>query len=128
MKESRPGIYVRGRSPLVEMRAKRTDSYSKFAERMLKVLKLSGEEGKCPAIFKLNGARILDNDLIVNENKRQWTLGNYLLILKKSANNIKMGIGYVSTGNLDHQVSILYNRKRTVQLFLIHVLNYIYIL
>lgn len=61
MKESQPGIYVRGRYPLVEMRARRTDSYSKFAERMMKVLKLSAKEEKYPVIFKLNGARVLDS-------------------------------------------------------------------
>ena len=72
---------------------------------MIKVLKLPPKEGKSATLFKFNGARILNADLIINGTKKKWTLGNYLLMLKKSANNIKMGIGYVPSDNLDHQVS-----------------------
>ena len=102
MRESRAGAFVKGRSPLIEIKAKRTDSYDKFANRITKALQLPCQEGKSLALFKTNGARILNSH-------KPWSLGNYLLMLKKGASNIKIGVAFVDDDHIACQVcSYLY--------------------
>lgn len=51
------------------------------------------------SLFKLNGARVLDNEITISGRQRSWTLGNYLQLLKKSPSAVKMGVGHVMTSD-----------------------------
>ena len=95
MKETRSGVYTRVKAPYVEMEAYRSDSYITFVKRAAHKCHLTEKKNKLLSLFKLNGARVLDEEVTVKGKPKPWTLGNYLLLMKKSPNNIKMGIGYV---------------------------------
>ena len=56
----------------------------------------SEEKGKVLSLFKMNGARLLDENVTVKGNQKPWTLGNYLLLMRKSPSNVKLGVGYFS--------------------------------
>ena len=108
MKQVR-GIYSRSRSPYIEMEAKRSDSYLVFARKAAKTCRLADE----PGLVQLNGARILDESITVRGRStstvRPWTLGNYLLLMKKSPSLCKIGVAYAQPlhDNSDDSVSIL---------------------
>ena len=94
MKESRPGVFVRAKQPFVEMEANKSDNYTTFAKKAAIKCRLSEEKGKLLSLFKLNGARVLDESVTMKEKLKPWTLGNYLLLMKKSPSNVKLGVGY----------------------------------
>lgn len=100
MKEGRPGVYGRAKSPLVEVEAYRTDSYKAFVDKAARKCHLVPRKNKVISLFKLNGARVLDEPITVKNKVKQWTLGNYLLLMRKSPNSVKMGIGYVVDSNM----------------------------
>lgn len=107
MEEKRPGVFSRVKSPFVEMGAYRRDSYSVIANRAAKKCHLNYCKGKILSLFKLNGARILDEDININGKVKLWTMGNYILLMKKSPCNIKLGVGYVlseSSSNSEEDV------------------------
>ena len=87
MKEAR-GIFARSRSPYIEMEARRSDSYQAFALKAAKKCRLATERDKELCLFKLNGARILDEPITVRSRNRNytrpWTLGNYILVYARS--------------------------------------------
>ena len=99
MTESKSGSFIRSRNPFVEVEGYRSDSYTTFTKRAAHKLSLRGEKGKYVSLFRLNGARVLDEEVTVKGKGKPWTLGNYLLLMKKSPNHVKMGIGYVSMNN-----------------------------
>ena len=101
MRETRPGMFVRARSPFVEMEAKKSDSYTIFAKRAAKKCRLGEAEGKILSLFKLNGARVLNECVTVKGKLKPWTLGNYLLLMKKSPSSVKLGVGYFSPESED---------------------------
>ena len=45
------------------------------------------------ALFKYNGARILDNPLMIDGQRKAWTVGHYLRVLKKSPSAVTLGVG-----------------------------------
>lgn len=77
MKEVR-GAFSRCRSPYIQIEACRSDSYRVFAEK--------AAQNKELLPLKLNGAMILDEPITVKGKSRPWTLGNYLLLMKKAPN------------------------------------------
>ena len=97
MKESRPGVFVRSKSPFIEIEACKGDKYVTFAKRASIKCRLNHQEGKELALFKLNGARILDEDVTIKGRLKPWTLGNYLLLMKKSPSSVKLGVGYFTS-------------------------------
>ena len=101
MTETKSGAFIRSRNPFVEVEGYRRDSYSTFIKRAAHKLSLHGQKGKYVSLFRLNGARVLDEEVTVKGKTKPWTLGNYLLLMKKSPNHVKMGIGYVSIINDD---------------------------
>ena len=96
MKESRVGTFSRTKQPFIEMEANKSDNYTTFAKKAAVKCRLSDEKGKILSLFKLNGARVLDEKVTVKGNQKPWTLGNYLLLMKKSPSNVKLGVGYFS--------------------------------
>ena len=44
------------------------------------------------SLFKINGARILNEAITLNGKLKPWTMGCYMQLLIKSAGNIKLGI------------------------------------
>ena len=94
MKQVR-GVYSRSQSPYM---AKRSDSYLVFARKPAQICRLAAEPGLDLCLFKLNGARILNEPITVRGRStstvRPWTLGNYLLLMKKSPALCKIGVAY----------------------------------
>ena len=92
------GVFSRSRSPYIEMEARRSDSYKVFAEKAARKCRLASEPGLELCLFKLNGARILNEPVTVRgrttSSVRPWTLGNYLLLMKKSPTLCKIGVAY----------------------------------
>lgn len=109
MHESRQGVYSKSRSPYIEMSVKRSDCYKTVARRAAKKCHLAYHGSESLSLFKLNGARILNEDVIIGGKTKPWTMGNYILLMKKSPSNIKLGVGRVmhdsseseSAGNSD---------------------------
>lgn len=93
MRQTKSGIFTRASRPFVEIEAFRNDSYRDFVKRAAQ--RTQTIINKTLALFKLNGARVLDKEVTVKGKIKPWTLGNYLLLLKKSPYNIKMGVGYI---------------------------------
>lgn len=87
MKKSKHGVYTRSNDPFVEMEAYRTDTYSTFVRRAAQKCRLREKENNIISLFKLNGARVLDEPVTLKGKAKRWTLGNYLLLMKKSPNN-----------------------------------------
>ena len=85
------------KSSLMDVSAKRSDSYKRFSRKAAEKLEFSGE--MAVQLFKMIGAKIEDEPLLVNGKDRAWTIGNYLCMLRKSAKSIKLGVG--SSGRID---------------------------
>lgn len=96
MQEGRQGVYGKTKSPYIEMGVRRSDCYKAVAERAAKKCHLIYQESKTLSLFKLNGARILDEEITIGGKTKPWTLGNYILLMKKSPNNIKLGVGCIT--------------------------------
>ena len=73
MVQTRPGAFSRSKNTFVEMEAYRCDSYSTFVKRAVKKLHLTGKQNKFFSLFKLNGARVLDEPLTVKNVSKPWT-------------------------------------------------------
>lgn len=102
MVEGRRGTFSRVKcGSLIEINACRGDSYSVIACKAAKKCRLAHVENKTLSLFKLNGVLILDEEVTINGKIRPWTLGNYLLLMKKSSANIKLGVGYRSSDTND---------------------------
>jgi len=95
MKGGRQGKHTK-ETPL-EIQASRGDTYEQFVKRAAQKYNLKAVSGKEISLFKMNGARILNETIAVDKNEKPWTLGNYLRMLKKSAATVKIGVGYVKT-------------------------------
>lgn len=39
---------------------------------------------------------MLDQPITIKGKTKQWTLGNYLLLMKKGASSVKMGVAYTA--------------------------------
>ena len=96
MKEGRRGVFGRAKCPFVEMEARKSDSYSMFARRAALKCRMSEQAGKVLSLFKLNGARVLDECMTIKGKLKPWTLGNYLLLMKKSPSTVKLGVGFIA--------------------------------
>ena len=76
--------------------ARRSDDYNTFAEKAAAALNIKPLPSSSPCLFKaFGGARIANDDLVVNDKVRPWNLGNYLSLLKKSPSNVQIGVAYV---------------------------------
>ena len=96
MQEGRQGVYSKRKSPYIEMSVSRGDCYKAVAKRAAKKCRLTYRGSQTLSLFKLNGARILDEDITVGGKTKPWTIGNYILLMKKSPNNIKLGVGCIT--------------------------------
>ena len=96
MEENKPGVFVRAQSPYVEIEDSRCDTYQAFVNKAPIKCKLGYKKRKVCSLFKLNGAQVLSEDININGKVKPWTLGRYLLLMKKSPSNVKLGIGHIS--------------------------------
>lgn len=96
MEEGRQGVYSKAKSPYIEMSVRRSDCYKIVAERAAKKCHLIYQGSRVLSLFKLNGARILDEEITIGGKTKPWTMGSYILLMKKSPNNIKLGVGYIT--------------------------------
>ena len=81
-------------SNLVEIEASRDDSYNTLLSRAAEALQIKSGRKDALRLYKPSTACIPDMDLTVKFVKRKWTLGNYLLAVKKAPSQIKFGVGY----------------------------------
>ena len=89
------GGYTRS-SGYVEVEVLRCSSYEETTRKIAECLEINiAEATEDLALFKLNGTRILDKELTINNKKRPWLIGNYLSYLKKSSTQVKFGIGII---------------------------------
>lgn len=97
MVESKPGTgsYVRAHHPFLEIEARRSDNYAAFAGRAARKCDIKSDKNMELSLFKLNGARVLDSEVTIKGKQKPWTLGNYLLLMKKAPSAVKMGVGHV---------------------------------
>lgn len=95
MSETKKGDYKRC-SGFVEVEVCKADNYEAVTRKIAECIELSLEDDQYLALFKLNGTRILNKELTINRIKRPWLIGNYLSFVKKSASQVKFGIGICS--------------------------------
>ena len=92
MRATVAGAYSRAKCPYIEIDARKSDTYPAFAARAAQKCGLREEPESELALFKLNGARILDEVIFIKGKSKPWTLGNYLLLMKKSPSSVKIGV------------------------------------
>ena len=80
-------------SNLIEMEASRDDSYETLS-RAADALHIGSTRTKM-CLYKPSTVCIGNMELTVKSVKKKWTLGNYLLAVKKSPAQIKFGVGYL---------------------------------
>lgn len=97
MVDTRKGFRQKSKSAVIELnQAKRSDDYATFAVKAASALSLTNPPKSVLRIFKVNGGAIIQNeDIMINGQRRDWTLGNYLALLKKSPSAVKIGVGYL---------------------------------
>ena len=96
MTETRSGTFRRkAKAKFIEIEARRSDTYEEFARRAALALYITvpPNSGKLTLFKASNGAAILCKDVNIKGKTKHWTLGNYLLLLKKSASCTKIGCG-----------------------------------
>ena len=76
------------------------DDYNEVTSKISDWLGLSVQENECFALFKVNGSRILNREVSVHGKFKPWLIGNYLSHVKKSAAQVKLGIGVLECGGL----------------------------
>ena len=101
MKPSTAGIFRRTSSHF-EIEALKDDKYDAFVRRAAEACNISAKEGKVLTLFKMNGAVIRDVPMMLKgyRKERSWTIGNYLLLMKKSASQVKIGVGLLNAEHL----------------------------
>ena len=55
------------------------------------------------------GAIIQDGNITTNGISRPWTLGNYLLLLRKNPASVKIGVAYVDDDHTDSDEGCTYS-------------------
>ena len=97
MIETRSGFRQKSKSTVLEMnQAKRSDDYATFAVKAASALSLEIPPKSVLRIFKVSGGAVIQNeDITIHGEQRNWTLGNYLALLKKSPSAVKIGVGYI---------------------------------
>ena len=92
MGHSRKG-YVRC-GDYVEVRVPKTASYSQVVSHALEVLDVEEDEedeGEAkPCMFRIDGTMVPDSPV----NNLPWTVARYLKSLRKSAGQLKLGVGF----------------------------------
>lgn len=97
------GTILRGfESPPIEVKARKSDTYEKLLSRSTKALKMNPKKGKIISFFRFSGTRVEDKNIIIREKNYPWSLRNYLLSMRKSAGQVKLGVGYIT----DEKVNI----------------------
>ena len=97
MSETNTGTFRRkSKARFIEIEARRSDTYESFAKKAAVALRISLIPRSKLTLFKVNnGAAIANDHLSIQGKARLWTLGNYLQVVKKSPNNVKIGCGCV---------------------------------
>ena len=104
MKKTSKGSYGRN-SPYVEIEAGRNDGYKLFVKRAAAACNISEKEGKVLSLFKLNGAVFRDVDIEIKGRDKPWTIGNYLLLMKRSSTQAKLGVGVMDASCFEAESS-----------------------
>ena len=92
MRRTPKGLYKPAGS-FVECRAHKSDTYIDLLERMAGLFGLA-EKGKTLSLFKPRGAIIPAEELEIG-GEVMWTLGGDPWLMHTSADNMKLGVGYI---------------------------------
>jgi len=97
MKVKSGGRYVRG-SSFIEIDAWREDTYTEFAEKAARHFRLGDvKEDEALTLFRpKSGTIILPTSIILKDEEKPWTIGNYFAKLRKSPELVEFGIGLVN--------------------------------
>ena len=83
-----------------EVMANCSDSYETLVNRLkLKFPSVSTKQKL--SLFRSNGARIVNEKLVVRNTEKPWRLGTYLHFLHVSPEVLRLGIGYDSSSSED---------------------------
>lgn len=91
----------------IEIEAHRDGGYEQFCA--LAAMKLRLKAGR-HTLYKCSGARISHTPLTIKGEKREWTLNNYLLLLKKSPNTVTIGVGCAASLTSDEDTYLRMNQ------------------
>jgi len=120
MTETRRGVFHRCGSVPVEIEADKSDSYTTLLGRSLEKLHIKRKENSVSAFFKLNGVRILDEELSLGGRMKQWTLGHYLQAIKRPPSRLMLGVGWISQGpSQPHTINDLLVESKTEVIYII---------
>ena len=92
MEKTKNGLYARKSNPYIEMKCQRSDTYEVLSLKAADKTDISYQKGYCVLLFKVMGSLIKDEDITIKGVKKSWTLGRYLQLIKKSPNNLKIGV------------------------------------
>ena len=94
MEEKKNGSFAKDIDiPAIGIRARHSDSYSTVINRAVEAFPLVSRKQKLVKLFMVRGTMILN---VPNEEGEPWSLGEYLILRKKSPDELKLGVGYVS--------------------------------
>ena len=87
--------YSKG-SDYLEIEASRDDDYYEFSSKAATALgiKVPSCRRKILTLFRITGAVVLNQNLVVDGRRKEWSLGNYLLKVKKAPSQVKFGVAY----------------------------------
>ena len=74
------------------MECQRSDTYEVLSLKAADKTDIPYQKGYCVLLFKVMGSLIKDEDITIKGVKKSWTLGRYLQLIKKSPNNLKIGV------------------------------------
>ncbi len=105
MVQTKKGLYGRSNNPYIEMDISKDSSYSIFAFTAADKLSIphASDHSLEPYLLKINGTMILDGDITIKGCTKAWTIGRYLQLIKKSAHNVKIGVGLVEVESLTEE-------------------------
>ena len=95
MKEVKPGVYSRAKTPLIEVKARKGDDYKSVCRKAATACHLKATDTQELCLFRVNGVQILNEKITLAKKQKRWTIGHYLTAIKKSPGNVKFGIGYI---------------------------------
>lgn len=104
MMESK-GKFRRKQLSAVEIEVARSLGYTQFAERAAAELHMKSPNGSNAtlALFKCNGARIMSTPLTLQGQKKEWSLSNYLQLLKKNPSTVTIGVGFMEDSSSEEE-------------------------
>ena len=75
-------------------------THTQCLNKALNALSWDYESEGCPCLWRLNGCRIIDDDVNVGGRRLPWTLSNYIKAVNLRTHLIKLGIALFQVVNI----------------------------